>query len=130
MNENKVEIPKIKPKITRRESYEIINSIIVRCIFILEAICLLFFIVCIINNKYFLFLLFVLVVIVFDGFYVAIKRKGKEFKWFSISVGAFSFIYMVSVWSLVSYKLNIADPSCTNSNTTSFSSSTFCITVS
>jgi hypothetical protein len=123
-------VNKTQPKsITKEEGFEIFHSIFVRILFILEAIVLLLFVICIVKSYYYIFLIPFLLVIIADGFYVVIKRKGKEYKWFSISVASFSIIFIVSAWVLVFYKLNVRDPSCQNSTLTSFTNGDFCFSV-
>ena len=122
----------IEFRLTRSYFCDLFRAITVRCLFLVEASVLLVFVKCLLNNYYYLFLTALLVVIIADGFYVVIKRKGKEYKWFSISVASFSILFIICVWVIVFNKLDTNNKSCQNSTLTSFQfmSEKFCFTVS
>lgn len=104
---------------------DIFNVITVRFIFTAQALVYIVLTVYIVDNKYLLLLIINLVIIIIDGLYVIIKRNGKEFKWFSISIASYTIVFIVSNWVIVFYKLDLKDPGCLNPNITSLNSSMF-----
>jgi hypothetical protein len=46
-----------------------------------------------------------LLIIILDTVYVMIKRRGREWKWFSISVFSFSLLLVCFIWTIYFFKI-------------------------
>jgi hypothetical protein len=69
---------------TWRKVLDISTAILVRAVFLIEAILSLYYIIGVTNSYYFLFFIPLLIVIVLDGLYVSLFRHGKEHTWYFV----------------------------------------------
>lgn len=98
----------------RENCNNITRCIITRFIFLSMSIMIIVFSVLIKKDNYIAFTSILLVIIIADGIYIAVKRKGYEYDWFIVSIMAFSVVFIIMVWILVFTKLDLGDPSCLN----------------
>ncbi len=80
---NRKELLKFEHDVTKRRRIilNIFLCVFVRCIFLVESIFFLYFLIGITQNHFYLFLILPLIFIIVDGVYVAIFRFGKEHTW-------------------------------------------------
>lgn len=100
---------------SRQVAFDIVNTIIVRILMIIECGFLIHFTKCIINdyNAYILFLF--VIIILADGFYVVFRKLGKDHKWISISMLMQTFVFVIAIWTLLFWRIDSKDFHCTRS---------------
>ena len=79
---------KCSPRI--RLIFNILKILITRSVLVVECAILITFMVCITEQYPFLILITLLIIMILDAFWICIRRRGKEYEFFSISTFLFS----------------------------------------
>lgn len=98
---------------TRQLVIDIILCLITRLVLIIQLGFSVYFMFFNSNIYYTIPLILFLIVIIIDSAYIVVKRKGREYKWFSISCLAYSLGIILLIWNIVSKKVELyPDSSC------------------
>lgn len=98
---------------------DIFLAILVRLVFILEALFCTYYLSIVVDSRFEYFSIIGVFIIIVDGFYIIILRHGKEYTWFSISCLTYSMLMINTIWQLVFIKYDMKNHDCpASSNST------------
>ncbi|XP_063446652.1 transmembrane protein 26-like [Mytilus trossulus] len=99
----------------------IFQALIVRCIYLLHSVIILWRVVIVRDSELFWIYSVFVGIIVLEGLVIIVKRKGVEFKWFSSCILTYSLVNVPSIWQLELFRNN--NPSTTNTTSIGTSNS-------
>lgn len=109
-------LEKVHPKLA--SCYDIFMCIIVRLILLIEGVICIYYLVSSSGMNYtYLALVVLLVFICADAVVVIVRRNGKEWFWLSISSICYTFILLLTIWTIVLSKFDAEDFDCSENNT-------------